>query len=52
MNAITLYPDTLRFDTSFADEEADTAIMFARTALGFICSRVEDLLDEEAELWK
>jgi HEPN domain-containing protein/predicted nucleotidyltransferase len=48
----TRYPDTLRSDTTFAQEEADTAIACADTALGFIRSRIEVLLDGEAELWK
>ena len=48
----TRYSDTLRSDTTFAQEEGDTAIACAETALGFIRSRIKALFDEEAELWK
>jgi HEPN domain-containing protein len=48
----TRYPDTLRSDTTFTLAEADIAITCAETALGFIRSRIEALLDEGAELWK
>ena len=48
----TRYPDTLRSDKTYTREEADMAITCAETALSLICSRIEALFDEEAELWK